>query len=627
MPSVTSRSHDDDLALLETVPGMPPGDRRGAVEHLIHNSSPAVREPAIRMGAALLTDDTLAGYLREEADDILRNAGLEMLKLRGSRSVELGISLLHDRDSDVVLQVVVLLDHLKDPRALQPIRGVLHHPNANVVQAAIVAIGHLGHAASAEDIIPFLTGEPWFQVAAIQTLGNLRAPNAIDPLAALLDDPMVGAYTAEALMWIGGPRSLRHLARYWLDDRAEGDKSIEFLAYVLEGLIEPAPAVDGLRAAIAAKMDYTDGNVGLTAARSLLALGAGEEDEEALQILAGSTSDGTTLPACLARRADLIGPLIAERGVRRSWGFLLAARYPDEVPLDELSAALASSTGHDQLTAIAKALSKIESSELGAALLDFYIGLPRVALPEWGPLLYRHAASILAAMEQRSDLPDDTRSVLSAILRDSPDDVADAIRGLPPNPRMEALSQVSDRTEVLRKLPWIEWLKEDLDLYGSMAATVAAQVNLQKHLPTIRQLLAETPTRDLIRMIANLNDEESVPTLVELMDRSDVALQPFLIGALGSIGGSQARQALRTVAYSGGPRWGRLAYKALSLCATKKDAPFFREAVGHEDWYIRLACVEVLGKAGRVEDVQLLIQLAADPVGLVAHRARAKLEQ
>ena len=627
MPSVTNRSHDEDLALLETLPGLPPGDRRAAVEHLIHNSSPAVREPAIRMGAALLTDDALAGYLREEADDVLRNAGLEMLKLRGSKAVELGISLLHDRDSDVVLQVVVLLDHLKDPRALEPIRGVLHHPNANVAQAAVVAIGHLGHAASAEDIIPFLSGEPWFQVAAIQALENLRAPNAIDPLAALLDDPMVGAFAAEALMWIGGPQSLRHLARYWLDDRAEGDEPIEFLAYVLEGLIEPAPVVDGLRASIATKMDHTDGIVGLAAARSLLALGAGEEDAEALRILAGTTSDGTTLPACLTRRADLIGPLIAERGVRRGWGFLLAARYPDEVPLGKLSAVLVSSTGHDQLTAITEALSKIESSKLGAALLDFYIGLPRVALPEWGPLMYRHAASVRAAMEQRSDLPDDTRSVLSAILRDAPEDVAKAIVGLPPKPRMEALSQVSDRNEVLRRLPWIEWLKEDLDLYGSMAAAVAAQANLEKHLPEIRQLLAETPTRDLIRMIANLDDGESVPTLVELMDRSDFALQPFLIGALGSIGGSQARHALRTVARSGGPRWGRLAYKALSLCATQEEAPFFREAVGHEDWYVRLACVEVLGETGGGEDSQLLTQLAADPVGLVAHRARAKLEQ
>ena len=217
--------------------------------------------------------------------------------------------------------------------------------------------------------------------------------------------------------------------------------------------------------------------------------------------------------------------------------------------------------------------------------------------------------------------------MLSAILRDSPDDVAEAILDLAPNPRMEALSQVSDRTEVLRKLPWIQWMKEDLDLYGSMAATVAARAGLEKDLPEIRQLLAETPTRDLIRMVANLEDEDSVPTLVELMDRSDVALQPFLIGALGSIGGSQARRALGTVARSGGPRWGRLAYKALSLCATGEETPFFREAVGHEDWYVRLACVEVIGKTGRAEDAQLLTQLAADPVGLVAHRARAKLEQ
>ena len=143
----------------------------------------------------------------------------------------------------------------------------------------------------------------------------------------------------------------------------------------------------------------------------------------------------------------------------------------------------------------------------------------------------------------------------------------------------------------------------------------------------IRELLAISPTRDLIRMIANLNDTESVPTLVELLDQSDVALQPFLIGALGNIGGNDARHALRAVARSGGPRWGRLAYKALSLCATKDDEPFFRQAVRHPDWYVRLACVGILARTRRAEDTHALTQLAADPIGLVAQRARAALER
>ena len=627
MPSVTNRSHEEDLTLLDALPGLPPGDRRAAVEHLVHASSSAVREPAIRMGAALLTDDALAAYLREEADDVMRNAGLEMLKLRGAKSVELGISLLHDRDSDVVLQAVTLLDHLKDPRALEPIRGVLRHPNANVVQAAIIAIGQVGHAASAEDIIPFLGGEPWFQVAAIQSLGNLRASNAIEPLAELLDDMMVGEFAAEALMWIGGPDAFRHLARYWLEIERDKDKPIEMLAHVLEGLIQTPPTIAGVRAAMAQKMDYAAGATGHAAARCLLSLGSGDEDADALRIMSGRTSDGTTLPACLARREDLIGQLIAQRGVRRSWGFLLAARYPDAVPLSELSAALASSTGHEQLPAIAEALSKIESSELGAALLDFYLGLPKDALPGWGPLLYQHRDALRVALDQRTDLPEHTRQVLSAILQESPTAVAAAIVDLPTDARMEALSQASDREEVLRELPWLDWLVEDLTLYGSVAANVAVRADLEKHLPEIRQLLSTTPNRDLIRMISNLNDQESVPMMVELLDRSDVALQPFLISALGAIGGTEARQALRTVARSGGAQWGRLAYKALSLCATKDDEPFFREAVRNPDWYVRLACVDVLARTHRAEDTETLTQLSADTNTVVAQRAHAALER
>ena len=57
-----------------------------------------------------------------------------------------------------------------------------------------------------------------------------------------------------------------------------------------------------------------------------------------------------------------------------------------------------------------------------------------------------------------------------------------------------------------------------------------------------------------------------------------------------------------------------------------RDEDFFRDAVGHQDWYVRLSCVEVLGRAGRQEDLSLLAKLSADPSAAVAHRARVFLD-
>ena len=96
-----------------------------AVEELVRTTSAAVRDPAIRIGAAVLSDDCLTSYLRNGADDVRRNAGLEMVKRRGSAGVTLAVSLLDDRDADVVLQAVLALDHLSDPRSLEPLRRLL----------------------------------------------------------------------------------------------------------------------------------------------------------------------------------------------------------------------------------------------------------------------------------------------------------------------------------------------------------------------------------------------------------------------------------------------------------------------------------------------------------------------
>src|SRR6187455_1508348 len=104
--------------LLEGLSALPSAQRAGAIERLVRIPSPGIRERALRLGASLLPEARLVEHVRNDADATLRNAGLEMLKLRGARSFAVALRLLNDADEDVALQAILILDHLRDPRAL-----------------------------------------------------------------------------------------------------------------------------------------------------------------------------------------------------------------------------------------------------------------------------------------------------------------------------------------------------------------------------------------------------------------------------------------------------------------------------------------------------------------------------
>ena len=330
-PQIQEPTWDECMALLAELPGMALDERTNVIEKLLRNSSPGIRERALRMGVATIPDESLVAFLRDDEDAVLRNAALEILKKRGTRSFTLAVELLRDEDDDVALQGILILDHIKDPRAVEPLRSTLHNENANLAQAAIVAIGHLGDGRSISDLLPFLKGDLWLQVAAVQALGDLRSPQAIEPLSGLLTDLLVGPLAAEAIAQIGGPGALAELSLHWLKYQHELDPetNLGLLAHVLEGLQETPPESEELRASLANRLRDPYRQVRESAARCLLALGPGPEDAEALNLLSGIAPDPEVLPSCLARRRDLIDALLERPGIFRSWGFLLSSHYPD----------------------------------------------------------------------------------------------------------------------------------------------------------------------------------------------------------------------------------------------------------------------------------------------------------
>lgn len=622
-------------ALLARLPQLPLDERIEAVDRLLRSPSPEIRDAALRVGAAVMDDERLVEALRTRSDAAALNTALEILKLRGDRALPVAKALLEDPNEQVVLQAIQLLDHLRDPRAIEPLRCMLRHEDPNVVQHGIVALGHIGDERVIPDLMAFLEADTWLQIGAVSALGDLRAREAVPALRALLDEPLVGPAAAEALARIGGAEAFRALAAVWLvpDVPLLDPQALELLAHVLEGLSHCEPdlreSIERFTDALAAE----DGNAALPAARCVLALGPSPHDPAALAVLAGAKSVAPSgperrfghrdaaLPASLAGRADLIPRLLSTPGVQRCWGFLLITRHREIDPADALVGIFAEPPELVCADCASRALQGLDDPRLAAPALDLYTRVPADARHRLRPILRRHAAALPGR-----EAPDASARVLLAEIRgESPDAVAREIAALPPDERRPVVTELRDRPEILRLLPWQEWVTGDPQRFAPLAAEAALASELRELLPVLRSALARAPHGAVIKALGVLGDRDSVPELVAQLASAEPLARVHMLDALGHIGGEEARRALRAAARDGDREVGRVALRALSVCAAFEDLPLFREIARDSDWFLRLSAAETLRRLWCEENRAALELLAADPHALVARTARAAL--
>ena len=384
-------------------------------------------------------------------------------------------------------------------------------------------------------------------------------------------------------------------------------------------------ASTGLIEALDSLLDSDQENLRVAVARSLLALETGTHDAEAVLQVASFHREAAVLPACIHHRKDLIGHLLAQSGVQRAWGFLLAARYPKATPTEAVVAALQHPPTPDQLGPILRALSKLRDPDVGGALLGFYLRLPEEQRTSIHPLIKIHRRALRERLATDPDVDPSTHVVLEALLGSSPEVVESTLLELSAEDRVHALRELLDLETIMRGLPWQRWLDEAPETYGAVAAEFASRAGLRDLAPSFRRMLGRSSEPFLVRTLGELGDRESVPILIELLE-PETPLEPLVLESLGRIGGPEARSALRKATSSGRPQRERMAYRALARCATEDDDETFRHAVDHTDWYVRLSCAEVLGRFSRPENLAALAQLAADPVPIVAQRALSFLE-
>jgi HEAT repeat protein len=186
--------------------------------------------------------------------------------MRSSGNVQEGfLPMLHSRlasekKPEVKAALARAIGDLKSPTSLEPLQAALE-PTATDSDTALAnkelaaALGKLGDARAT----PALTGllrskNSYTRVEAIQALGTLRAPQAVEPLLAVLADensePFVNKKAIEALGRIGDARAVPVLMRMLTQERQGISFYVEssFALYQLG-----TPATDALLAAMEGK--------------------------------------------------------------------------------------------------------------------------------------------------------------------------------------------------------------------------------------------------------------------------------------------------------------------------------------------------------------------------------------
>jgi len=595
-------------------------ERRDLILTMIRGGSSDLRDRAMRIGAETLPESILVELLRDDADDVCRNAGLEMLKLRGRRSFSTGVQLLDDADDDVVLQAVLLLDAIGDPRAWMHLRPLLGRDDENIVQAVITAAGRLGSRATAADVLPFLDRSFWLQLAALTALGNLRSRLPVAKIAALLPDPDLRETAAEALARIGGAAAARALAEYWSANEDDVDPA-QWLPLLAQALAEAEAPLHApqLRARLARHLESTNPEVASPAASATLSLGPGENDGRAIDVLIATVHDGARLPSCLGGRIDLAEWLLSGAPPASDWGYEIVRKHAAAVRPDLVRSSLVDRPPED-VALLADLAAQFADTE---TLIRLHTRVPG-AHDAIAPLLRPRRAEVLAWIAAH-DVEMSEQALLLDAAGAPAKDIVNAVAALQGCTRAPVVAQIRTRS-VLARLPWSEWIAEDAEVFVPLLGDVVALRHVRELLPLVRAQLLRSPRPELIAAVGALRDRASAPLVIGALANCPPSSRAVVFESIAAIGGRAAKSLLRESVEGGNRGDVRLAARALAQHATADDADMLRRMAEHSDWAVRYAAAEALGRVQSRDTVGALTALAADPAAVVAQRARAWLD-
>jgi HEAT repeat protein len=223
------------------------GDARGIFPLIkaLSDKNTGVQDAAMRALIAI-GGETVAymalPLLREGS--YLRNTGLIIIRELGAVSVPLLYPLLKDKDHDVRKFAIDLLSEIQTDVDSSKIVIMLDDENANVRAAAAKALGDLGYREAIPQLTRRLIDEEWVCFYALQSLGELKAEEAIPAIASLLssDSEAVRFSAIETVGRMGSAAALPSLIAFL--PRATEDEKLPVVKSIVQ--IGVTPDMTGL---------------------------------------------------------------------------------------------------------------------------------------------------------------------------------------------------------------------------------------------------------------------------------------------------------------------------------------------------------------------------------------------
>jgi HEAT repeat protein len=588
-------------------------------------------------------------------------AVLDALAVSGSHGLSAMVGALRSNDDDVVMYAATALGDARDPAAVPHLIRLLQHPDLNVAQAAIDALGKLRAQSAAAPIEAMLEADPWLRFAAAHALGEIGHPGSVHALMRVAGDSAISEQAIAALGKIATVPATTVLAELLASRVSAGDFSGCLLALgnALRRMIDPT-GLDGSRA----WQRLSSAEAGAVHARLVDLLlrrdGGSAADGHALKEAAITVIRALALPALYPTLIEAawdpaLGEPLLDAMVFAGpavHGCVLAGLGHADADVQVFCATAASALGMAEAAGPCERLLASEEVRVRVAALRALAGLSaEPALPAMLRCLADPSESVRnAAVRSLGGM--DANLVTTTLLaerdfaRDHATLVLEVMRMAPCSAQRDfvAMALKDPREEVRRAAVGVLSANEQMDVVEILepllrdpavavrAVVVQALGRRRSHRALLQlqhQFEIDVETRQqVLRAIGRIGDGSAARRLMVWYPEQERRIRLAIVDALGAIAAPAAEPFLAQLLSHAQPEVRGRAVVAIGQYTTDGAVRRLAHATRDVDARVRLAALESLSTfTGRLVAIEAFERLCLDPLPAIAALARRCLRK
>ena len=659
-------SADVRLATLEALSAG--AERQQAILAALEDEAPSVRDRAIRLATRHIEPEVLGELVADQVNATRRNAAIVALERQGPYALPYLQRLLSRTDVDVVMFALQMLARMGDASVVSSVLPLARHPDPNIAQSAIEALGQLRSAEAVPCLLEMLDRDLWLQLAAIDALGEIGSPAAVPPLIALVPDSILAEPAVRALQRIAEPESLEPMIQRLLivSEQPLRDAMLLVIGVVIDLHPDPVPVAIQYSGQIALNpshdlLGYLDEIIKAKSAGVVPDLGEPTGDARDGESLLRAATALIAVAGLRSLFAPVLISIATDEGV--SWAEGIFRRHPTALSpaLPELlrhpdsrvrrGALLAGTFETEDLPRVLEHLEDADVLVRAAACRALgMIGEVEGVLPLIHRLQHGEPPEQAAAVDALSEFPAESLHPLEPCLGSETGE-----------PVLTGALQVLGKRGVARfESRIIELTRHRSAMVRRAAITAAAQLPGPRAEVVLIRALADREQSiqvEALDLLVKRDQDRTVPTLAALLGASDsfryhviralghmraVEAIPKLEGLYGQCSPHEQVEIMQALVRIGGPGVAaflkarlnepeqeirRLAARGLAALADPAQFTLLLTLATDTDWCIRDEAARGLGLLARAECREPLLTLARDVEPVVAMTARAALGQ